>query len=184
MGSIRIKGGRRLRRSPLVATAVAGCALAFGAAVSPAKQAGQRGAKSVTCKLLVSDAIPQNTTTVPLPLIAGVQYGSASCNKGVGNGLTALTVKLNQLTGAISGSIYTYFALGSIDGKYALTESASQPSPTPYVFGNADYTGKINMTAGSGAYAGAKGIGKIRCVTNDSIHFSCDVRLKLKLPKA
>jgi hypothetical protein len=138
----------------------------------------------VTCKLLVSDAIPQNATTVALPLVAGVQYGSVSCNKGLGNGLTALTVKLNQLSGSISGSIYTYFAFGSIDGKYTLTESAAQPSPTPYVFGNADYSGKTKMTAGSGAYAGATGTGKIRCDTNDSIHFSCEVRLKVKLSKA
>lgn len=172
-----------MTRFALVAAAIALCSLAFGAAGSVAKSSTKSKATpgtKVHCSLVVSDAIPADSTVITPPLASGDQFGIAGCGK-YGKGAVTDTFSTDD-SGDLSGSLTTYLKTGGVTAKYTLSQSANQPLPTPYVFGNADYVGTVKVTGGFGAFAKAKGKGTIACDTLDSIHYSCSEALKLKLP--
>jgi hypothetical protein len=175
-----------MRRISLAGMLSAVCVLALGI-IGPAV-AGAKSTKTkksattkVTCKLLVSDAIPADAVVITPPLSKGDQYGTSKCGKV--SGLASDTFAL-QDSGDITGKLLQLSTAGSLKGSYDLTQAATQPLPTPYTFGNADYTGTVKITGGTGTYAKAKGKGTIACDTLDSIHYSCVEHLKLKLPAA
>jgi hypothetical protein len=179
-----------MRRISLVTAAVAICVLAFGV-VGPAVAGAKSTHKAyhskavkitATCnKLLLSDVVPAAETGITPPLASGTQFGTVGCGGKLGSGLAAASFTV-QDTGDITGSIALYFGTGGIKGTYDLSQAANQPLPTPYTFGNADYTGTVKVTGGFGAYAKAKGTATFSCDTLDSVHYSCSERLKLTLP--
>jgi hypothetical protein len=170
-------------RFALVTAAIALCSLAFGVAGSAAKtKKAKPVVTKVHCTSLLSDAVPVGSTLITPPLDSGAQFGTASCGAW---GKGAVTDSFSTDDGGdISGPMTTYLKSGGVSTKYTLTQSANQPLPTPYTFGNADYVGTVKVTGGFGAFAKAKGTGTIACDTLDSVHFSCTEHLKLKLPAA
>lgn len=172
-----------MKRNCLVAAAVAASSLAFGMSGAVAAKHKVKKPTTVTrrvsCTLTLAITVPAGTGTVAPPLDGGTEYGPASCQK-LGNGMYGQSSAL-QDSGDTTGKFKQYDGVGSIFGTFDLTEADTSGPPTPYQFGNGDLVGTVKVKGGTGAYKQARGKGTLACATDDSIHFICTEKLKLKL---
>jgi hypothetical protein len=81
-------------------------------------------------------------------------------------------------SGNVQGKCKQYFNQGSIEGSYTLTPRDAPPT-SQNTFTNEHYTGKTQISNGTGAYQGAKGKGTVTCSTTDGVHFACTEKIKL-----
>ena len=178
-----------MRRICLVA-AVAVSSLAIGVAASSAKSHHHKPVPKpkpmptmvkTSCRLGMTVAVPTGGSSVLADATSGTMYGPISCSKG-GPGVVSFPFTV-ATSGDIVGKITAYYAAGSVTGNVDLSETSSTP-PTPYVFGNADLSGTLKVTKGTGAYAGFTGTGTFTCTTPDSIHYACTLSVKGTLPPA
>jgi len=165
-----------------VGAALSVISLAFGVAVATASKSKTTKTKSitVTCRTAVTVTIASGDTGVTPPLPQGTEYGSAACDKLVGDGVQA-----DRFTVPDSGDTlanYTwYFRTGTLKGTYDLTP---QEGSLNTGFTSASYLGALKVLAGTGALKGYTGTGTMTCSTPDGIHTSCTDKLKLTPPKA
>jgi hypothetical protein len=146
-------------------------ALAFGGVT-----AGASPLTKVTCKTSTGISISQGAAAVTPPVAKGVEYGPARCGKGLGNGVQTLAFKVPD-SGNRVGEFQTYFATGSLRGKFKLIPQSGSFSPTS--FNETDYRGTMTIIGGTGAFNGAKGTAKMLCKSLDGIHTTCTNRLTL-----
>ena len=168
----------------LMATGPLVGAVAVWPGVSPAATAqGKKVTKThkvtkVTCKLeLIVQAQPGQTSVTPAAE-NGTRYGTARCGKVLGQGLEQDSFA-SLTSGDLKGQYKQYFGTGSAHGAFTLTPGDSPPS-TSTTFSTQSYTGTYTITGGTGAYGKALGKGTVSCMTQDSVHFSCTERIKLK----
>jgi hypothetical protein len=156
--------------------------MAFGVAGAMASKPKTKSASkpvAVVCRTKTTIEVPNGETGVTPPVSQGSEYGTAGCGK-LGRG-----VQSDQFTVPDSGDTVAtftwYLPTGSIRGKYDLT-----PQEGTLNFLSVDYVGKLTVTGGTGAFAGAKskgtGTGTMVCQSPDSVHTSCTDNVKLKLP--
>jgi hypothetical protein len=182
-----------MRRICLVG-AIAVSSLAIGVATSSAKGHHHKTGKTApttpapkptviktTCHLALTIAVPAGGSSVLADATSGTMYGPISCSKG-GAGVVSFPFTVAS-SGDIVGKSTAFYAAGSVVSNVDLTETSSAP-PTPYVFGNAAFTGMGKITHGTGAYAGLTGSGAFTCTTPDSIHYSCILKVKGTLAPA
>lgn len=166
-----------MRRISLGALALAG-ALAGGAGIaSTAASAAAAKPMKVTCKAVVAQQIPTGTTAVDPSATSGTYLGTAGCGKATGAGAAAFAFTVAG-SGDLKGAWKFYFDGGTMRGKFVLTPTTDQ-APTPEAFAAETLAGTLTVTGGSGAYAGARGAGKVNCTSSDSIHLRCVEHLKL-----
>jgi hypothetical protein len=80
--------------------------------------------------------------------------------------------------GDVSGVFSRYTSDGLIHGTYALTSQEGSFGN----FTNANYTGAMTITGGTGTFAGVKGSGTSTCFTPDGVYLNCHEQLSLTLP--
>lgn len=162
-----------MRRTRLAAALAA--VLAVGVvATSVATAAKHSAAVKPTCFMALSAQIQPGETAINPADTSGANTGSIKCGKLLGAGLAQLSFTM-PASGNLVGAAQEYFALGSMHGKYVLVPD----DPTSDSFSAASYTGTMTIKGGTGAFQMAKGTGKLKCTTTDSIHLSCVEHLKL-----
>ncbi len=169
------------RRICLVGTALAAAPFAAGIGIAPANAAGT-AAKAVVlkCHISLNTAPPSDSNSVSQPPAAGAQYGAIHCPPAgtFGPGLEADSFTVPD-SGDMVGNYIQYFSAGSIHGKFDLTPQPGVLSPTS--FENESWVGKVTVTGGTGAYAGARGkSGTLTCTSPDTVHLTCTEKVKLK----
>jgi hypothetical protein len=167
-----------MRRICLVG-AVAASMLVVGVATSSAKKSHHKTTTPVatlkgTCKLAMSIVVPTGETVVLQDATNGTMYGTSTCSGK--SGVVSFPFNVAS-SGDTVGSMTLYSGTGSLKGTADLSETSSSP-PTPYVFGNAVFSGTFKVKKGTGSWAGASGHGTFACVTPDSIHYNCTLKLK------
>ena len=171
------------RRICLIGTAIAAVPFAAGiGAVASANAASKTPAKSIVlkCNISLSTAPPPGSSTVNQPPSDGEQYKAIRCPPPgtFGPGVEADTFTVPD-SGDTVGSYVQYFGAGSIHGTFDLVPQPQVLSPTS--FENDSWVGKVNVTGGTGVYAGAKGKnGTLNCTSPDTVHLTCSEKLKLK----
>jgi hypothetical protein len=171
-----------VRRICLVAVAIAASFLTVAIAVAPAGAKTKKGKTKVTvvkasCKVSEAIAPPAGSDQVVPPVSQGQAYGSVICG-GVGGGLQSESMTL-QNSGDITGTWWDYLKTGAVHGTYDLTPGSSLPT-NPQDFAAGTYTGTIVVAGGTGTFKGITGTGTSACATQDSVHYSCTEKLKLK----
>lgn len=168
----------------LMATGPLVGAVAVWPAVSPAATGqGKKVSKTqkvtkVTCKMELIVQPQSGQTTVTPAAANGTRYGTVRCGKVLGQGVEQDSFAL-LTSGDLKGQYKQYFGTGSAHGAFTLTAGDSPPS-TSTTFSTASYTGTYTIAGGTGAYGKAVGKGVVSCTTEDSVHFSCVEKIKLK----
>jgi hypothetical protein len=171
-----------VRRICLVAVAIAASFLTAAIAVAPAGAKTKKNKAKVTfvkssCKLSEALTPPPGSDQVVPPVSQGQAYGSVTCG-GLGAGVQSESMTL-QNSGDITGKWWHYLRTGAVYGTYDLTPGSSLPTD-PQNFAAGSYTGTVVVTGGTGTFKGITGTGTSACSTEDSVHYSCTERLKLK----
>ena len=167
----------RLRGTSILGVAASAGALAL-VATSPAASAKPKPSPasktSYQCSEEMTTQVPTGQTQV-FPGSSGAQWGSEYCG-GIGFGVRKNDAKINLNSGEFNGTFVTYFADGSIRGKFKMTPAEGSLNLS---FSASSYAGKVKVTGGTGAWAGVKGNGTTKCDSPDSLHYSCVDHLKL-----
>jgi hypothetical protein len=162
------------RRICLVGAALSVCPLAFVAGTATAASSTSKSSQRVLCSTKTSVMVANGEMSVQPPASQGDEYGTASCGKLLGSG-----VQRDSFTVPASGDTIArfelYFPTGTVHGTYDLTPQAGS-----FNFLETDWTGKMKVLGGTGAYKGATGTGTMACKTLDGVHTTCTDRLKLK----
>jgi hypothetical protein len=149
---------------------------ALGAVTVPLAGAAAPGTK-VTCIAQIVQQLPAGQTAmVPLPA-QGTQAGSISCDKLFGAGVQA-DAFTQQDDGCNLGPYTQYFATGTIHGKLHLVP-ADQTALSLATFARTNFAGTITVTAGTGAFQGARAKGTVTCTSPDSLHLTCTEKLNV-----
>jgi hypothetical protein len=162
------------RRICVVGAALSAGSLALG--VVSASAAAPASVTKVTCKTSTGISVSQGDTAVTPPVAKGIEYGPARCGKGLGNGVQTVVFNVPD-SGDRVGQFQTYFATGTLRGKFTLIPQPGSFSDTS--FNETDYEGTMTITGGTGGFTGAKGTAKMVCKSIDGIHTTCTNRLKL-----
>jgi hypothetical protein len=179
------------RRICLVGALIAVCSLAFGVAIAGAKAHHKKPKPTPppkpttitsSCSLSLATVPPAGGAAVLPDSQSGNMYGPIKCSE-LGKGVASFPFTVAD-SGDTVGNMTAFFGGGSITGKVDLTESSSS-LPTPYEFGNADFTGTFKVTSGTGVDKGITGKStSFTCSTTDAVHYSCSLKLKVTLPPA
>jgi hypothetical protein len=162
----------------LVGAVAAWPAISAAAATQGKKVSKTQKMTKVTCKLELNVQPAPGQTDVTPADESGARYGAVHCGKVLGQGVEQDSFAF-LTSGDLQGKYKQYFGTGSAHGAFTLTPGDSPP-PTSTTFSTATYTGTYTITGGTGAYAKALGKGTVSCTTQDSVHFSCTEKIKLK----
>ena len=175
------------RRIWLALTAVAAASLAVSAGMAVA--AGAKTTTSATkptllrCKVSLTTEPPNGSNAVSQPASQGSQYGSVHCPKpaGFGGGVAADSFTVPD-SGDTVGKYTEYFNAGTITGAFDLTPQESNFTTTS--FESQTWQGTVKVISGTGIYKGIKGKkkGVMTCSSPDSVHLTCQVKVKVLLP--
>jgi hypothetical protein len=161
-----------------VGVALSAVPLAFGiSSAIAAKTTPAAKLTKVTCVTKVGITIAVGDTGVVPPASQGQEYGTADCGKVLGHGVQRDTFTVPD-SGDTDARFTMYFPTGSIHGTYVLSAQEGTFSGTNFTGTN--YDGTLKVKGGTGAFAGAKGTGKMKCASGDGIHTTCTDKLKLK----
>lgn len=172
----------------LPAIAVVAASLVTGATGAGAKGKARKPAKPatqtlvVTCKTtLVNQPDPGENTV--LPSDKGQQFGRLKCSR-LGGGVIADTFTVPD-SGDTVARFTRYYSAGTISGTFDITPDGGA-QPDGYNFASQKLDGTQKITGGTGIYKGlkAKGKGKLRCSTEDSVHLTCKDTFTIVLPVA
>lgn len=161
------------RRICAVVAAIGVSALSFGAAAAAAAGGPVTTVKCAT-KVGIMVAAGESSITPVVP--KGAEYGAALCGKQFGQGVQADLFKVPD-SGDVLAAYQLYFHNGTLSGKYVLTPQLGQFGAD--TFAETDYIGRLTVTGGTGAFAGAEGTGTMKCKSVDGIHTACVDKLKL-----
>jgi hypothetical protein len=170
------------RRICLVGATLSVCLLALAAGTALAASNSNSNSNSnssgtttkVSCAVNTSIIIASGDTGVSPPVSQGSEYGTASCNKGLGGGVQKDSFNV-PASGDTVATYAMYFATGSIHGSYDLT-----PQSGSLNFLATSWLGTLKVLGGTGAYRGMTGTGTMQCASQDGIHTTCKDKLKLK----
>jgi hypothetical protein len=169
------------RRICIVGTALAAVPLAVGISVTAAGAKTAPAASKavvVTCHISLATVPPAGSPVVDQPPAKGTQYGPARC-KGLGSGIMQDNFKVPD-SGDTVGKYWQYFGNGSVHGSFDLTPTEASGALSSSSFSNEAWVGKVTVTGGTGAFAGAKGKkGTMKCTSADTVHLSCTEKIKL-----
>jgi hypothetical protein len=168
------------RRICIVGTALAAVPLAVGLSgtAAGAKTAPTPNAVVVTCHLSLGTVPPAGQPSVDQPPAKGTQYGPVRC-KTFGSGVMQDSFKVPD-SGDTVGKYWQYFGNGTVHGTFDLTPTEASGALSSTSFSNEAWAGKVTVTGGTGAFAGAKGKkGTMKCTSADTVHLSCTEKIKL-----
>jgi hypothetical protein len=169
-------GGTVKRRICLVGAALCVVPLASGVAAAGAAHTSSAGtAIKIKCASDLGLVIASGDTGVTPPVQSGTEYGPVACGK-LGSGVQKDTFNVPD-SGDTIANYRLYFPTGTIHGRFDL---AAQEGSFGSGFTGTDYLGTMTVSGGTGAFAGAKGKGTMKCSTADGIHTTCIDHLKLK----
>jgi hypothetical protein len=168
-----------VRRRICLGAALGACILASlaGSAFAASGKSNSKSSSSSTkvhCATNTSIAVANGVTDVEPPVAQGSEYGTASCNKGLGAGVQKDTFNV-PASGDTIAKYTLYFKAGSIHGTYDLTPQSSELN-----FLATSWMGTLKVLGGTGALKGVTGTGTMMCNSADGIHTSCTDKLKLK----
>jgi hypothetical protein len=156
-------------------------ARAAPAAITPAAGVAKPKGKAVVsgtpteCSYEVTTQIPDGQTEALPNETLGKQWGSTYCS-GLGWGVRKNLFTTSSDTGTIQGTFGSYFADGSVHGKFTMVPQEGSLSLS---FATSSFAGRIKVLGGSGAWKGYTGHGKTSCTSSDGLHFFCDDKLVL-----
>jgi hypothetical protein len=172
------------RRIGVVVAAIIAASLAVAVVLAPAansknriKRNGTAGAVSVICNSAVTTAAPWGSSASDPSADSGTQFGWARCGKPAGTSLQWNSFTVDD-AGDVSGQYSRYTKNGLIHGTFQLTSQEGSFG----TFTNANYTGTMTVTGGTGAFAGVTGSGTSTCFTPDGVHLNCHEQWSLTLP--
>ena len=126
----------------------------------------------------VQERVAAGSPTVDQPPANGSQYGPVRCNQ-LGSGVEQDNFKVPD-SGDTVGKYWQYFAGGSVHGTFDLTPTEGFGALPSSSFSNETWAGKVTVTGGTGAFAGAKGKkGTMKCTSADTVHLTCTEKIKL-----
>ena len=153
-------------------------------ASSPKTGSGKKAAKLTTlnCKVSLTTEPPAGSNAVAQPPQQGTMYGPIHCStKGFGGGVESAPFTVPD-SGDTVGNYTAYFDAGSISGAFDWTP---QPQGDITNFDAQTWQGTATVTGGTGVYKGIKGknsTGVENCTSPDSVHMTCTMKIKVKMP--
>ncbi len=172
------------RRICVVGAAITAGSLAVAVVLAPAANSKTRikrnqasGALSVVCNSAVTTAAPWGSSASDPSANAGTQFGWARCGRPVNTSLQWNSFTVDD-AGDVSGQYSRYTKNGLIHGTYQLTSQEGSFGS----FTNANYTGTMTVSGGTGAYAAVTGSGTSTCFSPDGVHLNCHEQWSLTLP--
>jgi hypothetical protein len=167
------------RRIAIVGTASAagGLALAFvplaDARSTPPKP--PPGSTVVRCRESVTTQIPADSSQELPSASSGEQWGQIHCRSPIGVGVAKDAFTVRTANGKMLGKFRAYFPTGTVFGRFALVPDEGSLQS----FTTANYSGRVRIVSGSGAWSGVAGKGTDTCQSPDGLHYQCVLKLAL-----